>query len=273
MRAVPAQTPLHFAHLTTEQAAELRASSPTTVLLWPVGATEPHGPHAPLATDLIIAEGMCHRLATSLREDPELGALILPTLPFGVTRYARAFTGCIHVEEETLHAMILDVARSLAAQGFDRLVVVNCHFEPEHVGTLHRALADAERETGGALGYLDLTRRERAARLTEEFKRGESHADRYETSLVLAERPELVDQAVAQSLPTVDVNMARAIADGLDEFTQMGLERAYAGSPAKARAAEGEAIFATLAEMLEEVVRTVAAGMGGRDEPGLFGRG
>lgn len=273
MGVVSEATPLHFAHLTTEQADELLDRPRRYVLLWPVGATEPHGPHAPLATDLIIAEGLCRRTAESLRDDPELGALILPTLPFGVTRYAGSFTGCVHVEEATLHAMIVDVARSLASQGFDRLVVVNCHFEPEHVRTLHRALDAAASETACVPGYLDLTRRERARRLTEEFQRGQSHADRYETSLVLAERPELVDESLAHTLPTVSVNMARAIAEGADEFRSMGLERAYAGSPAEASVAEGESTFAILVEMLGEIVRAVADGTGGRDEPGLFGRG
>lgn len=272
MGAVPRPTPIHFAHLTTEHAAALLESPRTHVLLWPVGATEPHGPHGPLATDLILAEGLSRRVAEALRGDDEVGALVLPTLPFGVTRYARAFTGCVNLDESTLRAVVVDVARSLIEQGFDRLVVVNCHFEPDHVRTLHEALDATRDELGVTVGYLDLTRRERSARLTEEFQRGESHADRYETSLVLAERPELVDRELAASLPTVPVNMARAIADGLDEFRAMGLERAYAGSPAEATAAEGEATFETLVEMLTEIVRAVAAGDGGRDEPGLFGR-
>ncbi len=265
--------PLYFAHLTTEQARALRDDARTWVLLWPVGATEPHGPHAPLSTDLVIAEGLSRRVAETLRDDPNVGALVLPTLPFGVTRYASAFTGCLHVEESTLQAMVADVARSLIAQSFDRLVVVNCHFEPEHVRTLHAALDAIDAETGVTVGYLDLTRRERAQRLTEEFRRGESHADRYETSLVLAEQPELVDEELARSLPTVPVNMARAIASNVSEFREMGLERAYAGSPAAASVAEGEATFAVLVEMLTEVARDVAGGTGGRDEPGLFGRG
>ncbi|MGI9657891.1 MAG: creatininase family protein, partial [Gaiellaceae bacterium] len=183
-----------------------------------------------------------------------------------------AFTGCVHVEEATLRAMVVDVARSMIAQGFDRLVVVNCHFEPEHVRTLHEALDIVKQEAGVTVGYLDLTRRERAKQLTEEFRHGESHADRYETSLVLAERPELVDEALASTLPTVPINMARAIAGGVNEFREMGLTRAYAGSPAAASAAEGEETYGTLAEMLLEVVHAVADGTGGRDEPGLFGR-
>ena len=264
--------PIFFAHLTTEQARELVASASAPVLLWPLGATEPHGPHAPLATDLVIAEGLCRRVAEALAGEEGPDALVLPTLPFGVTRYASEFTGCLHVDEDTLRSIVVDVVRSLIGQGFDRIVAVNCHFEPDHVRTIHRALDAVRAELGITVGYLDLTRRERAERLTEEFQRGESHADRYETSLVLAERPELVDAELARTLPTVPVNMARAIASGETRFRAIGLERAYAGSPALASPAEGEETFAVLAEMLTEVVRAVAAGDGGRDEPGLFGR-
>ena len=272
MSAVSALASVHFAHLTTDDARALVADSEPPVLLWPLGATEPHGPHAPLATDLIIAEGLCRRVAETLRSDAELSALVLPTLPFGVTRSARAFTGCVHVNESTLDAMIVDVASALIEQGFNRLVAVNCHFEPDHIRTLHGALDRLREQSQVTVGYLDLTRRERAARLTEAFQRGESHADRYETSLVLAERPDLIDEPTARDLPSVPVNMARAIADGITEFREMGLDRAYAGSPAEATAAEGEATFAVLAEMRTEVVRAVAAGTGGRDQPGLFGR-
>ena len=82
--------------------------------------------------------------------------------------------------------------RRSTQQGFRRLVIVNNHFEPEQVATLRAAAADA-----GAL-YLDLVRRRNAQRLTDEFRRGSCHAGRYETSLVLADAPQLVDSAAAE---------------------------------------------------------------------------
>src|SRR5439155_542947 len=84
------------------------------VLLWPVGSTEPHGPHSPLATDPIISVGIAERVARRLADDPELRALILPTLAYAVTRYTAGFAGAIHVEEATLEAMVVDVCRSPA---------------------------------------------------------------------------------------------------------------------------------------------------------------
>jgi creatinine amidohydrolase len=89
---------------------------------------------------------------------------------------------------------------------------------------------------------------------------------------VLADHPELVDQEVMRSLPYVPVNMASGIAGGAKDFGELGMDQAYCGSPAEATAAEGEASFAVLTEMLVEAVRELVAGVGGRDRPGLFGR-
>jgi creatinine amidohydrolase len=139
------------------------------------------------------------------------------------------------------------------------------------VQTLHRSI-DTLAAEGVHAGYLDLTRRERAQRLTEEFKRGECHAGRYETSLVLAQSPELVDRAAMASLPEVPVSLPKVIAAGLKDFREMGLADAYCGAPAEATAAEGEETYATLVELTIEIARALVAGTGGRDASGLFGR-
>jgi creatinine amidohydrolase len=216
------------------------------VALWPVGAIEPHGPHAPLGTDTLISVGMCERAAARLDN-----AVVLPALAFGVTRYGAAFAGAIGISEGTLHAIVLDVARSVAAQGFRRLVIVNNHFEPDQVATLRAAAEEA-----GAL-YLDLVRRRNAQRLTDEFRRGSCHAGRYETSLVLAAAPELVDPAMA-NLPANEVDMPAEMAAGHTDFVAMGMDRAYCGAPAEATAEEGRATFETLTDMLVELVRAQA---------------
>jgi creatinine amidohydrolase len=216
------------------------------VALWPVGAIEPHGPHAPLGTDTLISVGMCERAAARLDD-----AVVLPALPFGVTRYCAAFAGAIGISEATLRAVVLDVAAAIEQQGFRRLVIVNNHFEPEQVATLRAAAEEA-----GAL-YLDLVRRRNAERLTDEFRRGSCHAGRYETSLVLADAPELVDAAMAD-LPANEVDMPAAMAAGRTDFVAMGMERAYCGAPAEATAEEGRETFETLTDMLVELVRAQA---------------
>jgi creatinine amidohydrolase len=243
-----------YADLAYPDVAALLDDEPPTVLLLPLGATEPHGPHAPLQTDTLISVGMCARAANRLEGDPDVHALTLPPLPYGVTRYAKSFAGAVSVTEETLRALVVDVCGSLTAQGFRRIIVVNNHFEPEQVATLRAAVE----ELGPAVRLLDLTRRQNAARLTEEFQSGSCHAGRYETSLVLADHPKHVRRERMNALQAKMVDMPGAIADGRTDFLAMGMDSAYCGAPAEATAEEGERTFETLTEMLVELIREVA---------------
>ncbi|HMB18635.1 MAG TPA: creatininase family protein [Gaiellaceae bacterium] len=211
------------------------------VHLLPLGATEPHGPHAPLATDTIISEGISRRAADRLQG--ELDVLVLPAVPFGVTRYGADFPGAVSISEETLRSLVTEIAAS-----FERVVLVNSHLEPEQVWTLR----------GLGLPLLDITRRASAQRLTDEFQAGAGHAGRYETSLVLADRPELVDQERMRTLQAKMIDMPAAIRSGQKSFLAMGMDEAYAGAPGDATAEEGEQTFEALVDMLVELIREVA---------------
>jgi creatinine amidohydrolase len=211
------------------------------VHLLPLGSTEPHGPHAPLATDTLISVGICRRAAERLRG--ELDVLVLPPVPYGVTRYGADFPGAVSISEETLRSLVTEIC-----SGLERVVLVNSHLEPEQVWTL--------RDIG--LPLLDVTRRANAERLTDEFRAGAGHAGRYETSLVLAERPELVDRERMRTLEAKMIDMPAAIRSGQTSFVAMGMDQAYAGAPAEATAEEGEQTFAALADMLVELIREVA---------------
>jgi creatinine amidohydrolase len=68
----------------------------------------------------------------------------------------------------------------------------------------------AEAHAGEPLLFPDTTRRALAARLTAEYQSGSCHAGQYETSLVLALRPELVRWELARALPAHPVPLARA---------------------------------------------------------------
>jgi creatinine amidohydrolase len=165
-------------------------------------------------------------------------------MPYGVTRYGSAFPGAVSISEDTLRSLLTEIAESVGS-----LVLVNSHFEPEQVQTL--------RATG--LPLLDLTRRKQAERLTDEFRSGSCHAGRYETSLVLADRPDLVHADRMQALEERHVEMPAAIAAGQTDFLAMGMDQAYSGAPAEASADEGRETFETLTDMLVELIREVAA--------------
>ncbi len=245
---------IDFAELTTIEAAALLRADRVPVLLLPVGTVEPHGPHAPLGTDVLLASEICERTARALTHDGAVRALVLPALPYGVTRYAQAFRGAVTVPPGALTAFVAGICSSLAQDGFGWIAIVNCHFEPEHVA----ALRAVETQLGGGVRLFDLTRRALASRLTDEFQRGSCHAGSYETSLVLSARPELIDRGAAAELPALEVNMPAAIAAGQADFVAMGMDQAYCGDPAQATVTEGDDTYATLVEMLTELIRELA---------------
>jgi creatinine amidohydrolase len=234
---------------------ELLADERPTVLLLPLGAVEPHGPHAPLATDTLISVGICQRVARELEGDPHVRVLVLPALAYGVTRYGAAFPGALSIGEATLRALVVEICDSLASQGLGRIVLVNDHLEPEQVRTLREAVDELD----GSVRLFDPTRRQVAAELTEEFRAGAAHAGRYETSLVLAEAPDLVRRERMEALESKMIDMPAAIAAGRTDFVAMGMDRAYCGAPAEASAEEGEETFAKLTELVIGLVREAAS--------------
>lgn len=242
---------VHFAELRSAQAGSLTG---TPVLLLPIGAVEPHGPHAPLATDTIISLAVCERAVALLSSDRTLHPLVLPPIPYGVTHFSSMFPGSVSISETTLHALVVDICTALEEQGLHHRVIVNSHFEPAHVEALRRAASETR------TAFLDVTRRRLAERLTDEFRSGAAHAGRYETSLLLATRPGLVDEESMRSLPECFVDMPAGIAAGRDDFLALGMPEAYCGAPAQSTAGEGEAILVTLSTMLVELIREKAAG-------------
>jgi creatinine amidohydrolase len=260
-----------LAHLSTEKLAvflhEARAQGGAVALL-PIGSTEPHGPHLPLATDILLSEEVCRRGAIALAK---LGvpSLVAPPVPYGVTRYAAGFRGAIGVSDATLIALIGEVARALLDDGFAHVALVNNHLEPEHVAAIERAAAGVASERGARhISFPNQLTRRWGRTLTDEFKRGDCHAGRYETSLVLAARPDLVDSGAAAMLAPVPVSLSQAIADAKGaavRFHAIGMDRAYTGAPAEATRDEGEATYDRLVEM---IVTEVREHMGGTTGPG-----
>jgi creatinine amidohydrolase len=234
-----------LAHHTTEQLAALLAGGRVVALL-PVGSVEPHGPHLPLATDTLISEAACLRAVALLEAArPGLRALLAPPVPYGVTDYAAGFAGAISIPGAALTAYLEAVAAALLAAGFAHVCLVNNHLEPAH-----DAAVRAVRGAGGAVSVACPLTRRWARTLSAEFKSGACHAGQYETSIILAAAPELVDETARHALPGVPISLSREIAAGRTTFAAMGLHHAYAGTPAAATAAEGLDTLARLAEMI-----------------------
>ena len=234
-----------------------------TIALLPCGATEPHGPHLPLDTDVTIAVAHARRAAQKL-EALGLQALVLPPLAYGITNWTQGFPGRISIRTGTLFALIEDLLSALEFEGIRQLVVVNAHLEPENVRTLRNALLDrAERRAERVQAvFADVTRRKFAAKLGAEFQSGDCHAGSYETSLVLAADPGSVREH--RELPRVRIDLLEKAKAGVSGFLAAGARDAYCGDPAAASAEEGRALLETLADEVVEVSRA--------SWPELFGR-
>jgi creatinine amidohydrolase len=87
----------------------------------PLGSTEQHGPHLPLATDHRIAEALA-REATA-----ETGHLLTPTVNVGVSPHHRQFHGTMWVDAPQFRDYVESLTRNLAYHGIDRVVYVNAH--------------------------------------------------------------------------------------------------------------------------------------------------
>ena len=236
----------------TDVEALLAAPRPCVAIL-PVGSTEAHGPHLPLATDSIISEGMAERAGAAIAARG-ITAVVLPTIHYAVTEWAKDFKGSTSIAESTAFNLVFDTCRAAKTMGFDRVVMVTAHLEPGHIAVLRRVARRYAAELEEPLVFPDKTRRANAAQLTEEFKSGSCHAGQYETSLMLALRPDLVRQAVADALPVHNVDLVDHIRAGASGFADCGMDQAYCGAPAGASASEGEATLATLATMVADAV-------------------
>ncbi len=230
---------------------------PRTVAILPLGAVEAHGPHLPLSTDVLLANGMAESAAREL-SNRGWTVLILPPITYSAAPFAAGFAGTISVRPETVTALVVDVVSSLWKQGFSRVVLANAHFDPSHLGSIYAAIEQLEThaaEVGaGTVLFPDVTRRRHARRLTPEFQSGACHAGCYEGSMVMALRPELVRDAVRRELPEVPVSLSEAIRSGATSFEELGGDLAYVGAPAEATAEEGRTTLGILGKLLVETL-------------------
>lgn len=233
------------------------------VAVLPVAAVEQHGPHLPLATDAIIAEGYLARLPAFVA--PDVDALVLPVQSIGKSDEHDAFPGTLTLDTRTALRAWTGIGAGVAAAGCSRIVIVSSHGGNSALVDLvasdlrgrHAMIAVAT--AWSRLGYpQDL------------FPPGEIahgiHAGGIETALMLALRPDLVRREAVADFPSRGLAMAR-------EFTHLRAGRPAAlawkaqdlhpsGALGDARLGTAEAGHAALdhgakafAELLSDVAR------------------
>jgi len=225
------------------------------IALLPVGAIEQHGPHLPLDVDSYDAAYLARRVAEACSEPQPL---VLPLVPFGVSYHHERFPGTISISNEAMASYIYDIGKSLAANGIEKLLIINGH--GDNSPTLNFAAQMLNRDFGifvcvdtGESSDQDIN----ALAKTEE----DVHAGEIETSTALATRPHLVKLELAQAdIPRFSNRYLRFSSERkvswfahTDHMSRTGI----IGDPTKASAEKGrrmwDIMIAHLISLVEEM--------------------
>ena len=157
----------------------------------PVGATEQHGPHSAVGTDVFVPQEIARRVC-----EQQGNALVAPSLAYTLSYPHRGFTSEFSLSIETFMGVIRDLALSFGKAGFKRIVFLNGHYDNTYALAYACAQA-AEQLPAGAkafpFNYWDGLTAEQFANMTEGGKG--LHAGEGEVSMLLAINPKLVDMA------------------------------------------------------------------------------
>ncbi len=110
--------------------SEIERTVAGKTLIWPIGGIEQHGPHLPLNVDTLIPEALAHRLAGLI------DAFYLPAQPLSVRSLPQSgggllFPGTIYIDGATFTHYLQRTIASLCRLPFQRLVILNGHYENE----------------------------------------------------------------------------------------------------------------------------------------------
>jgi creatinine amidohydrolase len=177
-----------------------------TIAVLPVAATEQHGPHLPVMTDVAIAEGMLACLKQRLPAD--LRVLVLPIQSIGKSNEHILSPGTLTLSADTLLRVLVETGEGVRRAGLRKLVLANSH------GGNASVIATAARELRVRFGMLAVATHWRWFGLPEgmydavESKHG-IHAGDIETSLMLEFRKDLVRMDKAKNFVSSAVGMEK----------------------------------------------------------------
>jgi creatinine amidohydrolase len=236
---------------------QINAYERNVICVLPIGAIEQHGPHLPVATDTLIAEAIGSELDAAC----DGALLVMPTINLTLSQHHLAFAGTLTVDHETFRATLMQVLGSASTHGFRRFFVLNAHGGNIAQGA---ATIEALATTLPLCEIVFATWFRAAANELRPLVEGEypavGHACEFETSLIMAIRPDLVDRAaiaddgIAPASPLLrgDMLSGARVAHSLsfDRITNTGVW----GRPTFASADKGRKILNATIPVLKELL-------------------
>jgi creatinine amidohydrolase len=225
-----------------EVEAELQGGRDTVVIAF--GATEQHSLHLPLATDALLGDHLARLVAD------RLDAFVAPTVRVGCSSHHLDFAGTISLEEETFHAVVADHVRSFARTGFKRAVLLPTHggnFGPlgaalAKLGPVDGIAVQALTDVSALLELAQIGEREHGVPIAE----GGLHAGEWETSMLLAIRPDLVHMDRGEPGFTGSLEEAlQGVFSGIETISKNGA----IGDPTQSSAEHGQRYWDAVLEL------------------------
>src|SRR3954449_1170752 len=95
------------------------------IAVLPLAATEQHGPHLPVGTDIMIAQAYLARVRELLPD--RIPATFLPVQPVGISTEHLAYPGTLTMPTEVALKSWFALGESVARAGIKKLVMVTSH--------------------------------------------------------------------------------------------------------------------------------------------------
>lgn len=228
------------------------------VVIVPVGSIEQHGPHCPPDVDISIPFHLAVAVAQEVEDFP---VLVVPPVSYGFTHYNMGHAGTITLKLETFIEVLCDICRSLKANGFERIILVNGH--GGNVAPQRAASVKLSEEDVWALPivYWEMARDELLA-WSETDAGSIGHGGEWETSLQLYLRPQLIagEKMTRNAWPRAEDAFSPEVA----RFASFPERRREAplgimGDPFAASREKGERLFGVLKARLSQVCRELHA--------------
>lgn len=240
-----------FAELSS---SKLRSLAHNTPLVFPVAAIEQHGPHLPVWTDSLILGSIVERMEQTLEEH----VIVAPVLWLGNSHHHLDFGGTLSASPRTYLDVINDLIDNSVTQGFRRIVFINGHGGNDV--PLKQATFEARQRYSARHDLLLLMQTywgfavEPWGSRPDIVQRDMGHACEWETSMVLAIRPDLVGET-SQLHP---VEPGNSFKPGYRAWkTQDRSHSGYIGSPHAASEAKGQLLLSLYTAALVDWLRRV----------------